>query len=77
MNLENGESVEISFTHLFEHDKNLTTILSDSPTLTLKIFDIALYDRILELFPEYGSIKEEVKARLIDVPVHDTLRDLR
>jgi len=44
-----------------------------------RIFDEVANELVLSLehFPDYGEIKDEVHVRIRDLPIVDTLRDLR
>jgi DNA replication licensing factor MCM2 len=51
--------------------------LVDAPTEVLKILDDAAMRVILEIFPEYKNIANEIHVRITDLPVSDSLRSLR
>ena len=41
------------------------------------IFNRVAYDVSLEMFPDYSGIKQEVFVRITDLPISDSIRDLR
>ncbi|KAJ3020773.1 MCM DNA helicase complex subunit [Thoreauomyces humboldtii] len=73
----NGESLEISYMHLFDAKPNLAFYVSNAPAEVLKIFDIVALEVVLIGFDEYDKIKGEIHVRITDLPVCETLRDLR
>ena len=73
----NLESLEVSYEHLAESNAFLAKLLVNVPQETLKIFDEATMKVVLDQFPEYHRIKQEVHVRITDLPTLDHLRDLR
>ncbi|KAI8803597.1 MCM2/3/5 family-domain-containing protein [Cladochytrium replicatum] len=73
----NGESLEVSFMHLRDTSAILAYYLSNSPAEILDIFNQVAYDVVLSGFEEYGLIKSEVHVRISEVPIVDSLRDLK
>jgi DNA replication licensing factor MCM2 len=53
--------------------------IADAPRDIIEIFDEVANELVLssEHFPDYGEIKDEVHVRIRDLPIADTLRDLR
>jgi len=60
-----------------QHVPYLSLWLVDVPTEMLKIFDEVAMTIVLSMFPEYSRIHKEVHVRISDLPLHDSLRDLR
>lgn len=74
---ENKESLEVSYEHLASSNSFLARLLANFPRETLLIFGEATMKVILEQFPEYRGIHDEVHVRITDLPTLDHLRDLR
>ncbi|KAI8826242.1 MCM2/3/5 family-domain-containing protein [Fimicolochytrium jonesii] len=73
----NGESLEVSYVHLAEVKPNLAFYVANVPAETLKIFDVVALEVVLIGFEEYDKIKNEIHVRMTDLPMCETLRDLR
>jgi len=73
----NGASLEVSYKDLSEHSPTLAIWLADAPRDMLEIFDEIVNAVVRDDFPAYGSIVDEVKVRVRDLPIADNLRDLR
>lgn len=75
----NRTSLEVRYPELGEYQSLLTIWLTDVPKMMLEIFDEVLWDCIKERFPQYDKIvkQHEVHIRIIDLPIADSLRDLR
>ena len=46
-------------------------------SVQLPIFDEVALKEVLHRFPDYSRIHEEIHARVTDLPVADSLRDIR
>ncbi|PRP86025.1 hypothetical protein PROFUN_05796 [Planoprotostelium fungivorum] len=77
MVIANAESLEVNYKHLQKFHKRLAMWITDAPTQMLQIFDETAYTVILEHFPEYQKIRREVRVRVTDLPIIDSLRDIR
>lgn len=92
MCIANKESLCINYSHLSIANPRLAIWVADVPTEMLKIFDevayqgknclfmkmISIYYKaVLEMFPEYGKISQEIHVRITDLPISDSLRDIR
>lgn len=73
----NGESLEVSYLHLAEIKANLAFYVANAPAEVLKIFDVVALEVVLSGFEEYDQIKSEIHVRITDLPICETLRDLR
>lgn len=51
--------------------------VADAPSEMLKIFDEVAYAAVLEMVPEYSKISSFVHVRITDIPLCETLRDIR
>jgi DNA replication licensing factor MCM2 len=74
---DNSSSLEVSYGHLGEMQSLLAIWLTDVPRDMLKIFDEVLQREVLEQFPHYKQIAQEIHVRIVDLPISDRLRDLR
>jgi DNA replication licensing factor MCM2 len=75
--LANGESLEVSWSHLYETSAILAYFVSNCPQEVLKIFDVVALEVVLSGFEEYADIKNEIHVRIAGLPTTDSLRDLR
>jgi DNA replication licensing factor MCM2 len=73
----NGESLHVSYLDLSHEQPTLAVWLADAPTEILEAFDEALGMVVRQLFPHYHVIKPDVHVRVTDLPLCDSLRDLR
>jgi DNA replication licensing factor MCM2 len=73
----NLSSLQISYDHLMEAEPLLAFWLADAPWDMLNLLDLAATNHTFMLFPSYKEIKDHVHVRISDVPIMDSLRDLR
>lgn len=73
----NGQSLEVSYVHLFEMHSLLALWVADAPAEMLAIFDEVAMSTVKETFEDYDRITSEVHVRITDLPTVETLRDLR
>ncbi|CAI4215045.1 unnamed protein product [Parascedosporium putredinis] len=73
----NAESLEVSYDHLSASKAILAYFLANAPAELLKLFDEVAMDVVLLHYPDYERIHSEIHVRIIDLPVHYTLRQLR
>jgi DNA replication licensing factor MCM2 len=73
----NGESLEVTWQHLYETSAILAFFVANCPTEVLKIFDVVALEVVLSGFDEYTGIKSEIHVRVAGLPSTDSLRDLR
>jgi DNA replication licensing factor MCM2 len=75
----NLASFEVSYQSLSSDVPILAIWVADAPRDIIEIFDEVANELVLssEHFPDYGEIKDEVHVRIRDLPIVDTLRDLR
>ena len=74
---ENGQSLEVSYILLSTFAPVLAIWLADVPKQILNIFDEGAKEVVLELYPDYWMIHDELHVRITRLPVLDKLRDLR
>mmetsp|Transcript_42472 Transcript_42472/g.99702 ORF Transcript_42472/g.99702 Transcript_42472/m.99702 type:complete len:667 (-) Transcript_42472:1147-3147(-) len=73
----NGRSLEVSYLHLSDREPLLALWLADAPVAMLDVLHGVATTAVLRMFPGYRSITEEVMVRIGDVPISDSIRDLR
>jgi DNA replication licensing factor MCM2 len=73
----NQQSLVISYLHLMEAEPVLAYWLADAPRDMFLVLNEAATRHTLALFPAYGSISAEIQVRIDQVPIVDSLRDLR
>ncbi|KAI7904580.1 MCM2/3/5 family-domain-containing protein [Cokeromyces recurvatus] len=77
MGERNKESFEVNYENLAEKKVILAYFLSNSPLEMLKILDEVALEVTLMQFPAYERIHREIHVRITDLPVKNTLRELR
>ena len=73
----NGAALEVSYLHLVRKQPTLALWISEAPRDVLDVLDEAATRHTLRLFPSYHAIRDEIHVRVSDVPIIDSLRDLR
>ena len=73
----NGQSLEVSYTHLCTMMPTVAVWVADAPSALLDVLHGAAFEAALAEFPEYGAIHRQVFVRIADLPIHDAIRDLR
>merc|ERR1740117_1131200 len=74
---DNKQSIEINFTHLSTKQPTLAIWLAEEPALMLPVLNEVAMDTVLEVYPDYHQIHNDIFVRVRDLPVEDKLRDLR
>lgn len=77
MGERNKESFEVNYENLADSKIILAYYLSNSPIAMLKILDEVALEVTLMQFPAYERIHKEIHVRITDLPVKNTLRELR
>ena len=73
----NLSTLQVSYLHLMESEPILAVWLADAPGDMLDVLNEAATRHTLMLFNSYNAIKSEIHVRISDVPIMDSLRDLR
>ena len=73
----NLATLQVSYSHLMEAEPLLAVWLADAPRDMLDLLNEAATRHTLMLFPSYNAIKEDIHVRISDIPIMDSLRDLR
>ena len=77
MAANNGQTLEVPFLHLADAEPTMAIWLQEAPRDMLEILNESATKYTLELFPHYGSIRDEIHVRFSEYPILDGLRDLR
>mmetsp|Transcript_22925 Transcript_22925/g.33683 ORF Transcript_22925/g.33683 Transcript_22925/m.33683 type:complete len:245 (+) Transcript_22925:2-736(+) len=73
----NQQTLQVSYLHLMESEPVLAFWVADAPHDMLDVLNEAATRHTLMLFPSYNAIKSEIHVRISEVPILDSLRDLR
>ena len=73
----NASSLVVSYTHLCSTLPTIAVWAADAPRALLDILHGAAYEVAVAEFPEFASIRREVFVRISDLPIQDSVRDLR
>lgn len=73
----NKSTLQVSYIHLMDAEPILAYWLADAPKDMLLVLNEAATRHTLMLFPSYNAIKSEIHVRISEVPILDSLRDLR
>jgi DNA replication licensing factor MCM2 len=72
-----SQSLEVDYVHLYQTNATLSYFLVNCPSETLKIFDKVTMEIVLSAFENYSQIYSEIHVRIANLPVVESLRDLR
>ncbi|KAL7530842.1 hypothetical protein ACHAXR_003702, partial [Thalassiosira sp. AJA248-18] len=73
----NKAALEISYMHLIQKEPTVALWITEAPRDTLLVLNEAATRHTLRYFPSYQTIRDEIHVRVSDVPIVDSLRDLR
>lgn len=73
----NSESLEVSYLHLSQAVPILAIWVADQPKEMLELLDQAAMEAVRIMFPNYHEIHDQIHVRINDLPIHDSIRDLR
>lgn len=73
----NQQSLYVSYLHISQAYLDLAMLVPDCPHAVLPLFHKAARDAVLADFPEYHGIHEEVFVRITELPIEDSIRELR
>lgn len=73
----NLSTLQVSYMHIMNAEPSLGLWLNDAPKDMLEVLNEAATRHTLMLFPSYNAIKKEIHVRISDLPILDSLRDLR
>ena len=73
----NLSTLAVSYQHLSDSEPVLTMWLNDAPKDMIPVLNEAATRHTIMLFPSYKSIKSQIHVRISELPILDSLRDLR
>jgi len=73
----NRSSFEVNFNILGSECYVLAYFLPEAPTEVLQILDEAAKEVVLNLFPNYERVTQEIHVRIYDLPLQEDIRSLR
>jgi DNA replication licensing factor MCM2 len=73
----NGSSLHISYLHLSQFAPILAIWLADVPKAMLELFREVAKNVVLSRYPAYWNIAPEISVRIKELPLVESLRDLR
>ena len=73
----NKQSLNVNYTHISHSNQNLAAWIAQHPTETLPLLNGVAMLLVQEIFPDYNNIFNEIYVRIQDLPIIDSLRDLR
>ncbi|RYG51462.1 hypothetical protein EON67_03330 [archaeon] len=73
----NSASLHVSYLHLSHHSPILAIWLADVPKQMLQLFDAVAQEVVLSRYRDYHMIADEIHVRIMQMPILDSLRDLR
>ncbi len=73
----NLSTLQVSYMHLMTAEPSLAIWLDQAPKDMLDVLNEAATRHTLMLFPSYNAIKKEIHVRISDMPILDSIRDLR
>lgn len=74
---DNEESLYVSYFDLEKDDNTIVTLLINNTEDILRCFDAGLEKAVKVYFQNYNLIKSKLHARIIDLPVLESIRNLR
>uniref|UniRef100_A0A1I7TZ09 DNA replication licensing factor MCM2 n=1 Tax=Caenorhabditis tropicalis TaxID=1561998 RepID=A0A1I7TZ09_9PELO len=76
---DNKESLEVSFADLSQDngEQNISYFLPEAPNEMLTILDRAATDVVINMYPFYTRVCNEIKIRISHLPVEEDIRMLR
>ena len=73
----NRATLEVSYLHLMKMCPTLALWIDNAPKDMFAVLNEAAKRHALGFFPSYSAIRDEIHVRISDVPLLDSLRDLR
>lgn len=74
---DNKQSLEVEFEHLVLWSQKLALAVVDAPKAVLGILDAAAKEAVLEDWPEFRNIHQDIFVRFPTLSVIDSIRNLR
>lgn len=73
----NKAALEVSHIDFIQMEPQLAMWVTEEPRGMFEILNDAATRHTFMMFPSYGNIRDEIHVRFCDVPISDSLRDLR
>lgn len=73
----NSESLDVSYLHLSSDVPILAIWVADAPRETLSLLDEAAMEVVRIMFPDYHKIQTGIHVRITELPIQDSIRELR
>jgi len=73
----NKSALEVNYVHLSAKEPILALWINEAPKDMFDVLNEAATRHTLRLFPSYHTIRDEIHVRISDVPLADSLRDMR
>eukprot|EP00939_MAST-03C_sp_MAST-3C-sp1_P003584 g3584.t1 len=73
----NRQSLEVDYTHISARLPQVAIWLADAPREILDIFDEVAKEEVLRQYPNYEDTHRTIHVRITDLPICDSIRDLR
>ncbi len=67
----------VKYSHLSEAYPKLGVWTADAPSVMLEVMDSAAQEVVAQLFEHYGAIAANIHVRIAELPLMDSIRDLR
>ena len=74
---QNLISLPVTYTHLSTQNPTLALWVAEEPALMLPILNEVAFRLVLHLFPSYDNVTKHIFVRIRDLPIEDSIRDLR
>ncbi|KAL7471084.1 hypothetical protein ACHAXS_011369, partial [Conticribra weissflogii] len=73
----NKSALEVNYVHLSAKEPILALWINEAPKDMFDVLNEAATRHTFRLFPSYHAIRDEIHVRVSDVPLTDSLRDMR
>ena len=73
----NKESLEVNYQDLSQDVPILAIWVADAPQEMFELLDAAAATVVALVFPSYAEIKSHIHVRITNLPIQDSIRDLR
>jgi DNA replication licensing factor MCM2 len=74
---DNKSSLVVDYTHLSNKIGKIAILAADEPEIMFEVLNEAAYNLVKGMYPNYHNITKEINVRITNLPIVDSLRDLR
>ena len=74
---DNKSSLVVDYTHLSQGIGRIAILTADEPELMFELLNEAAYKLVKNMYPNYHNITKEINVRITNLPIVDSLRELR